>query len=73
MLRFTIIPINPTRTPLPITERENSLGEEVYYVPPFPMYGEECPTGYGEDATMQITDAIVCDEGGVVDMLGSMF
>ena len=67
MLRFTIIPINPDKTPLPITERENSSGDEVYYNPPFPMYGEEC--GYGEDATMQITDAIVCDEGGLVDML----
>ena len=70
MLRFTIIPINPDKTPLPITERENSLGEEVYYFPPLTMHGEECPMGYGEDATMQITDAIVCDEGGLVDMLG---
>ena len=70
MLRFTIIPINPDQTPRPITEREDSLEDEVYYVPPFPMYGEECRMGYGEDATMQITDAVVCDEGGVVDMLG---
>ena len=69
MLRFTIIPINPNKKPLPITEREARFGEEIYYIPPIQMDNQENSMGYGEQATMEITDATIADDGGVVDSI----